>query len=125
MLWGPRMTTRCSFVLAALLLTAPARGAERSATFRVAVRVVRPFAVSVGRAVATPARVVRSGEVSPTLARVTPPLAAPGSAFLAGTRGAIQLPCDASGCEVALAGGAPATVLLTIQPDGAPAALVE
>jgi len=127
MLLGAAMTKRCWLVLAGLLLAATARGAERSATFRVGVRVVRPFVVRAQVATAAPHQVSGGAARAPSLARVTPPLTPPGGAVLAGTRDAIQLPCDARGCEVPLSGSgaAPATVLLTVFPDGAPVALVE
>ena len=168
---GGAMATRCSIVLVGLLLAATARGAESTATFRVGVRVVRPFAVhspaagsaatrverggaratslarvippgtafrvgvwvvrpfavqSTATATASDAtRVGRGGAQATSLARVMPPGTAPGGAVLAGARGAIHLPCDLRGCEVALSEAGGRTVLLTVFPDGAPVALVE
>jgi hypothetical protein len=91
------------------------------------VRVVRPFVVRAQAADGASAQIRRGGARATSLARVTPPGTASGGAVLVGTRGAIHLPCDARGCEVALsgAGAPPATVLLTVFPDGAPVALVE
>jgi hypothetical protein len=125
MLFGGAMATRCSLVLVGLLLAAAARGAESTATFRVGVRVVRPFAVHSPAAGSAATRVERGGARATSLARVVPPGTASGGAVLAGARGAIQLPCDARGCEVALSEAGGPTVLLTVFPDGAPVALVE
>jgi hypothetical protein len=119
------MATRCSIVLVGLLLAATARGAESTATFRVGVRVVRPFTVRAPAAGSAVTRVERVGARATSLARVMPPTTASGGAVLAGARGKIQLPCDARGCEVALSEAGGRTVLLTVFPDGAPVALVE
>ncbi|HEX7624897.1 MAG TPA: hypothetical protein VF400_15075 [Anaeromyxobacteraceae bacterium] len=119
------MATRCSLVLVALLLAPSARGAESTATFRVGVRVVRPFAVRPPAAGSAVTWVERGGARTTYLARVMPPATASGGAVLAGARGEIQLPCDARGCEVAVPEAGGRTVLLTVFPDGAPVALVE
>lgn len=121
------MATRFSLIFAGLLLATTARGAERSATFSVGVRVVRPFAMRAPVVGGAATRVGRGGARTISLARAIPPGMVPGGAVLAGARGAIQRPCEARGCEVALseAGEPAATVMLTVFPDGAPVALVE
>lgn len=118
MLWGYGMETPGALALAALLLASPARAGDRSGSFRVAVRVVKPLVV---RAAAPPLRA--SGAPS---ARLSPPATSAGAAVLAGLAGEVHRPCAPASCDGAVPAPPPgATVILTVLPDGAPTALVE